>query len=997
MTDAPKKRPRRTLLRLLVAVGVIVLVAAALTWLNRRSLARDALTGWLEGKGIPARAKVEAFGPSTFTAKLSIGDPANPDFTAERAEVRYRTRLSGLEVVSVTLKKPVLRAQLRKDGLHVGALDPLVQEFLRRPPRPDAAKPRISIDDGVLVLTTDYGPVRLAADALVEDGQLRTLAATSAPARFRGPDFDVSLGAGTLREVTRVGRADVTLALPVTAATAGPAKLADARLTLAAQIPYPDFQKRRGEGAVVANLTLAGKQAEMAGQTLGEVQMKAAFSGRASGWIPDLAVRGRLAGDVRAGTGRFGSASARAVRLAVTSEDLAWTRKGGDRVAGVVKLNGGADGLDAGELRLADFAVAAGGPLAASAAGVEADLTGSAVGRGAWTGLGAPTVADAGDMAAIKRAARGFGLAGPKVAVRLKDGGLTVGLPQPLRLSPDSGGAVTLAARAPQPVFGPDGGAFRLTVAGGGLPSLDADVSRFTVAEDAAAAAGRFRLKTSMGVLQGGEVDAVGRLRMEAGAVTFLAERCVAVRAARLEFGANDIEAAAGRLCAVGGPVFAMRGARWQVVGRAEGVTGAAPFLQGRVVEGAGRVRAGGRDGQMTADIRVETARQEDTAPEARFNPFLMRGDVTLREFIWRADLAFRRPDGGALGTALVTHDGRLGFGAAVFETVMLEFAEGGLQPVQISPLAASVGSPAVGSAKFAGRFDWALEGSSSSGRLTVPGLDFQSPAGPVKGLKGEIAFESLAPLRAAPGQELTVEALQSAVLLTGLRARFELVDNLVRIEGGEAAVGGGRIRAETLEIPLTPGAPTRGVVYVEGVQLHDLVEATPFGDKVELDAKVSGKLPFEITGDKIRISGGELAADQPGRISIDRSALTGVTADSATPIPTEASPNDTFTDFAYQAMENLAFETLEVTVASRDDGRLASVFHIVGRHDPPEKQRIRLTIMDLIQKRFLGRKLPLPSGTGVDLTLDTSLNLDDLIADWGEYQRTKNSGAVQP
>jgi hypothetical protein len=307
------------------------------------------------------------------------------------------------------------------------------------------------------------------------------------------------------------------------------------------------------------------------------------------------------------------------------------------------------------------------------------------------------------------------------------------------------------------------------------------------------------------------------------------------------------------------------------------------------------------------------------------------------------------------------------------------------------------VGSPATGAAKFTGRFDWAPEGSTSSGRLIVPGLDFQSPAGPVKGLKGEIAFESLAPLKAAPGQELTVAEVQSAVLLTGLRARFELADNLLKIEGGEASLGGGRIRAETLEIPLAPGAPTRGVVYVEGVQLHDLVEASPFGDKVDLDAKVSGKLPFEVTGEKIRISGGELKADQPGRISIDRTALTGVQADTPTTLPSEANPNDTFTDFAYQAMENLAFQTLEVSVASKDDGRLGMLFHIVGRHDPPQKQRIRLTIMDLIQQRFLGRKLPLPSGTGVNLTLDTSLNLDDLIADWGEYQRAKNSAPVQP
>jgi hypothetical protein len=71
-------------------------------------------------------------------------------------------------------------------------------------------------------------------------------------------------------------------------------------------------------------------------------------------------------------------------------------------------------------------------------------------------------------------------------------------------------------------------------------------------------------------------------------------------------------------------------------------------------------------------------------------------------------------------------------------------------------------------------------------------------------------------------------------------------------------------------------------------------------------------------------------------------------------------------------------------------------LFHIVGKHDPPQHQEIRLSIFDLIQRKFLGRKLPLPSNTGVDLTLDTTLNLDDLLADYAEYQRLRSSAPVQ-
>jgi hypothetical protein len=71
-------------------------------------------------------------------------------------------------------------------------------------------------------------------------------------------------------------------------------------------------------------------------------------------------------------------------------------------------------------------------------------------------------------------------------------------------------------------------------------------------------------------------------------------------------------------------------------------------------------------------------------------------------------------------------------------------------------------------------------------------------------------------------------------------------------------------------------------------------------------------------------------------------------------------------------------------------------LFHIVGRHDPPQRQEITLSWLDLIRRRFMGRRLPLPSDTGVDLTLDTTLNLDDLLSDYGDYERLRSSPPVQ-
>jgi len=222
-------------------------------------------------------------------------------------------------------------------------------------------------------------------------------------------------------------------------------------------------------------------------------------------------------------------------------------------------------------------------------------------------------------------------------------------------------------------------------------------------------------------------------------------------------------------------------------------------------------------------------------------------------------------------------------------------------------------------------------------------------------------------------------------------------------IADGQAIAGGGKVRVAGLTVPLEAGQPIKGALDVEGVQLHDLVEASPFGDRVELDARVSGRIPFEVQAGKVRIAGGDLHAVAPGRLSISRAALTSVSAQGSVQAPAAAAQavqavqsTDTFTDFAYQALENLAFDKLDAGLNSRPNGRLGVLFHIVGRHDPPKPQEIRISLWDLLRKKFMGRKLPLPSGTGVDLTLDTTLNLDDLLKDYADFERLRGSPPVQ-
>lgn len=975
---------------MLGVLAAILLIAALALYAARRNLAREALTGWLESKGIASEAQVESFGPAGATARLRIGDPRNPDVTVERAEVQYGLRGLGLEVRSVRLVRPVVRARLQGGKFSVGSLDPLIEEFRRRPPKPDARKPRIEIDDGVLLLATDYGPLRLSGDGLVNDGRLASLTAASAPARLKGRGFDLELGAGALRVTSKANRLDVSVDAPLAKADAGGLAVRNGRLQVSAAGPYPDLEKKRGEGGLTVRANLAGRELALAGQSLGSAEIAAAFDGQTRGWIDTLAVTGRATAELRAGTGRLGPGEARMIRARAVATDVAWTRRGGDALAARLQLIGGADALTADDLTLQRVVANFAGPLKVTKDGAVLNLAGGATGHGSWSGLGAPGQADSRDMAAVKRAVRGFRIEAPGLAVNV-GGGPALALRERAILRPDSGGEVRITPR---------GSAYDLAMAGGGLPKVDAQVSRFSIAGGGAVAVGRAKATLSIGPVEQGVFDASGTLRIKDG-VRFAADRCVGVTIPKLELGENDVEALAGRLCPQGRPVLELAGGGWTIAGAVQGASASVPFLQAKVADASARIVLGEARGRLHATAAIADAQVTDAAPSTRFNPVRMSGRALLAREQWTADLAFRTPGGVQVATARLRHDGTSGRGGVELATGKLTFAEGALQPEQLSPLAEVVGSPAVGSASFTGGFDWTKAATTSRGTLDVSRLDFESPAGRVTGLSGEIVFTSLAPLRAAPGQILRAEGVAAIAPLANVTTTFSLEDEAIRISGGEAQVGGGRIVIESLEVPLDAQKATKGVLIFEGVQLHDLVEASPLGDKVEFDAKVSGRLPFEATGQRIRILGGDLKAIQPGRISIQRTALTGVqaegevSAEGAAPDP--AATTDTFTDFAYQAMENLAFDTLDASIRSQENGRLGVRFHIIGRHDPPQKQEIRLTWIELIRRNFMNRKLPLPSGTGVNLTLDTTLNLDELMRDYAEYERLRSSGPVQP
>jgi Dicarboxylate transport len=1035
---SPKAGKRRRVLRGVAVVALILALllgmAAAALYLNRRAVARDVLVGWLDQRGIQADVEVERIEIDGFVGRIRIGDPRNPDVVVERAEVDYAVALpwskTGLGVTPsrIRLVRPVVRASWKGGKLSLGSLDPLVKAFTGGPPRPDARGPLVIVEGGRGRLDTEYGPVEILADARIDDGKLMRLAARLPTAALKSGEVAARGLSATLDLTTTGDRVALRLLAAADAFATPAARGQGANLTLTGDLPYPDLKTRRGDGRVILDGRLTGEGLGSETVSARNADVTARFEGVVSGWIETFRLEGAATTALKAAAVQGAdlriaevAATAQNARLTVSRDDaLRWS------VQAPLSLTAGSGRMGQTSIsRLSltsralsfggkDTAFEATGPVSAAfdrfgfgdlalkrgRADLNLDVVSDGVIRigadgslraadGAWPLFGPVGPDDIAELAEMKRALGRFALNAPSIRFVTGTAGTTVALPRPVTLTPANGGVLTVAQAgdgAYQAEAGRLGGG-ALTLAatrGEGLPEMTVAVPNWRLTETGFEAALDGRARLDFDLARGIDVRTRGVLAMSEGRLTYATPDCVDLMVERLELDENDIHQVAGKLCPAGGPLLTSRNGVWRVVGAFDQVSAQAPFLAMRFADVSGRVAVDGTKAGVGLTANVAAARVIDALTPARFEPLAATGSATLADERWSGAFDLKGTGAAAaydLGRLTLAHDGRIGSGGIVITAPNVTFAEHGLQPAMLSPLAADfLQSPVEGAVSFDGRFDWTKDAEpTSSGHLVTPGLDFVSPVGAVKGLRGDVVFSSLTPLITAPNQQLTADSLAVGTAVTALDVTFSITEAGVLIDGAQVVAGGGTVSVEPFTVPLDATQPYSGVIVLDRVQLGDIVADTGFDDKVQLDAVVSGRLPFIMDPKRgLKITAGKLEAVQPGRLSIKRDVLTDVAASGG---GGEVSEN-VVEELAYQAMENLSFDQLSADVNSLDGGRLAVLFHIRGRHDPPQRQELRLTIAELISREFLNRKLPLPSNTQIDLTLDTTLNANQLISD---------------
>lgn len=895
---------------------------------------------------------------------------------------------------------------LQSANLHLrGAGDRLVGRL--EASAPSFVQPDASVDDATIRASLDIpqgeaSPVGFTGRFGIE-GALAARRITADAQTISAPQGTLVLGGnmrGPLERLALKGRGSLK---GQAAALSGPAM--GQAVSIAATAT--DFTLSRNGGASRFNLKLdltGGAQAlgnsatGLRGVTLagGAGEVRGDFDGKAL----SIQAQPRLTVTADQMTGANGEA--RGLQAVVASEDLSLT--GGEtwQVAGPLATRVTAANAGAGGVILAGLVLEGKG---------EADIgsqTSRIVWRGSLQGRSGATPAQAreaarslalvtGDETAAARFLQTLSLDASDLRLESDRGVTRFDLGAPLRLAGE-GGAVVAIPRGALAILDASGarGGMTVTVTGKALPEVSLDLANYRL--DQQGFSGEAALDVSelnAAALKDIRLSTRGRIASADGALGFYPATCAAIAADRMEGVESPLATGIGvKLCAlVAKPLVAMNAKGWEAHARFTDAAARLPAAEAALGGGAGSIDlTGGSKGLGSGALKLDTALVSDRAVEPRFHTVSLKGDAKLVGAGWTGGFAIAEArQGRGLGRIDLTHDMTSGRGEAVIDAAGLAFAKEGLQPAHISPIAGPLMSEAEGPANFTGKVAWAENALTSSGRLITTGLTFKSSVGLVKGLKGQIVFTSLAPLTTPPDQTFTIDRIDAVTPMEKASIALELTPLAMRLTRAEVSLAKGRAVLDPLELKLGAVLPTSGTLRLTDIDVETLLSPFNIADKIVLKARIDGVVPFSFTAEGLRIIDGQIVADGPGRLSIKREALTGggeATTDGAV----AAQPN-AVQSFAYQAMENLAFEQMDAKIGSQPGGRLGVTFHIKGQNDPPNKAEARVPIADLLQGTAFNRDIPLPSGTPVNLTLDTSLNFDELMAAYADAWR---STAVQ-
>lgn len=967
---APRRRLhiRRILFKKRWMTTGAVVALAAVAWMAREPIADRIIRDQFDSRGIPARYTIDRIGfGSEQLSHLVIGDPAHPDLTATRVEVRIGYGWSGPYVSGVVADGVRLYGRFVDGQLSLGSLDKFRDPTDTTPfALPDL---RVSVADARARVETPWGNVGAALNGsgnLRQDfsGKLALVAPRIAAGgcsardasfygtvdvrnvrpRLNGPLRGASLSCadGRVSAVSPQIALDVSLSEDLRSwrgtADASIAKLAAGAIAadrLGVNAAFSGTADRttidvdaamaglHGEAFAARGVTLTakgsvGKQAPTIegrvrfSQASGSAALRRSIVDRAEEWsgspVGPLASR---------------AAKALAALLADTSGETAFALKGAGAEARI-------------DLLAPRLTSASGGRFIGSEGSRIAYLFGApkpaVIANGSWTFGGGDLPSG---LLALDRSADGT-VSGLARFDAYAAEGARLAL-DPVRFSGKPGGPLRFATRAE--LSGPigDGRVDRLSIplAGALAPTgnlaLNGGCTR--IGADRIALSG-FRLdKTVMDLCSrpdapllsagpGGLRGAIRlpgiRLRGASGSSPFAFDArsaeidlaamrwAVALADVRLGQGDSVTRFAARRIAGRSAP----HGMTGELTG-ASGKIGAVPLEMSEI---DGRWRWAG--GALTLDGGLALADAEEVD---RFEPLVSR-DASLRFAggVIDATAGFsERRTGTEILDTVIRH--RLGDGTGSADLLLRELRFGdGFQPDQLTHLALGVVANVQGAVVGDGHIEWTADGVKSRGTFATANTNLAAAFGPVTGLTTTLTFDDLLGLKTAPRQKAQVREINPGIPVIDGEIEYELLgDNRVRIEGGRWPFAGGELILHPTTLNFAADQPRRLSFDVVGVEAAVFLQNFGF-DNINATGKFDGTLPVEFDGLGGRIVDGRIDARDGGGTL----AYVG-----------ELSNHNlgTIANFAFGALRSLKYDDLTITLNGDLDGEMVTDIRFGG------------------------------------------------------------------
>ncbi len=965
-----QRRPRLQMWRVRISLALffVLLCLAAVAWVERKSIADNAIANELERLGLPATYEVEQIGGSRqVLTNIVIGDPERPDMTVERARVALEWGMFEPRISLITLEKARLYGTYRGGELSFGSLDSLLFD----PTSVDAASlPDIDIEliDARASVDSDYGPVGFKAEGKgnLASGFVGILAANAPSLGGEGctargatafGDVTTSRGKASFKGPVRVGNLscpsqglsvrnfaaavdgtldedfagfDATVSLESERVAASTARFAGVGGT--SRISWRD-------SALTASYDLSAQEVLVSGVKVASLAAEGDFRSRDTfaTWEAQSEISGQR---LQPGSsfdallaGNNGTVDGTLLKPILTKIRGVLEREGrGSNFAAEVGVRGTGDVLTA---------VVPQATLRGTSGSVLLALSRfqlSTAGRGAprfsgnFTTGGRDLPRIAGRM---ERQPNGNTVMRVTMAqYRAADASLA--LPE-LLVSQAEGGSLSFAGQAIASGPLPGGQTRNLKLPINGSYSASGELSMWRSCTDI-----RFdqlsyanltleRRGLTLCPASGRPILSVGSggLKVAAGVPSLdvagqLGETSIALASGPVGFAYPGFMAARDVDVILGPKGTATSFRLSNLDAHLGGADISGTFSGTDVSLDAVPLDILGASGKWSyADgilsLGGGTFQLEDRKTEDRFQPLIAR-DATLILDGNRisAQAVLRNPESDRVVSEVNIHH-RLdsGTGFADLAVPGLVFDDQ-LQAVQISRLSLGVIANTYGTVTGNGRIDWNADEVTSTGSFSSDSFDLAAAFGPVKGASGTIVFSDLLALTTAPDQQVRIASVNPGIEVFDGQVGFKLTDGeLLEVKGGSWPFMGGTLELEPADMNIGVAETRRYTLIIRGLEAAQFVEQMELGN-LSATGTFDGQMPLVFDENGGRIVGGTLMSRAPGG---NVSYVGELTYKDINP----------YANFAFDALRSLDFKEMRIAMDGSLTGDLVTRVRFSG------------------------------------------------------------------